>query len=137
MCTTTVIKTRDNEIIVGRTQEYSALFLSEIVFIPRNTKLPSTFLLKTDYYFINKYSFIYQNGPGVIDDKYLVIEGMNEHGLSVSMLDFPFAKFPQIDQEEINFEKINIMYLSSYLLSNFKSVDEIKIQFDEIISKFY
>lgn len=137
MCTLMTIKTKDGAWITGRTNEFMSYYGSELVFKPRFSKFKSAFLKENKYTWENKYSFIYENALKSLSQEEFVIDGMNEKGLSVSMLSFSYHDWKELDRNDIKKHNINIVLLPSYILGNMSSVKEVRKSKDKLEEMFY
>ncbi len=123
-CTTFILKAKDGSIIYGRTLEWGAFDAeSDIVLVPRNLTFTSELSGgKEGMNWKNKYGFIAVN----MLHNPLYLDGMNESGLSIRVLFFPgFAQY-QPYEESSKSSTLNNAELTSYILGQFKSVEEIK-----------
>ena len=125
MCTLVSIRTKNNSIITGRTNDFTAYYESELIFEPRNKEFNSSFSFNKNKW-NNKYSFIHQTSPGMLDNPEISVDGLNEKGLSVSWLYYRYHEYKELQEDQIKPNNINFIYLSTYLLGNFKDVKEIK-----------
>ncbi len=137
MCTLMTIESKDGSVVTGRTNEFTAYYKSELIFRPRESKIPSWYSENTGHTWENKYSFIYQNAVGIIQNSDLAIDGMNEKGLSISLLYFHYHEYKELKKEEIKPKNINFMFLGTYLLGNFSKVSEIRKSKDKLEEIFY
>ncbi len=123
-CTSMVFKAKDGTGIYARTMEWGASDLkSEMVLVPR--AMPFASALgdgKTGMAWKNAYGFVGINAGGLP----YATDGMNEAGLTVGALFFPgFAEFQEssADQQSVTISSVDIV---NYLLSNFKTVEEVR-----------
>ncbi len=145
MCTAIKIHTKNNEIIVGRTNEFSGSFGSDLLFLPRGFKYLRFYDRPQYGYEEIKYATVGNASTTMIKmglefEKYSLIDGMNEFGLSVETHYFPVVFGWKVIKEADMPENSN--YISGYtlttlLLGQNKSVAEvrewIKINHDRII----
>ncbi len=126
-CTDFLIK-GDKGNVVGRSMEFGIFLDSEIIFYPRGLK--TTSLLKGSVKglsWVNKYSYLAVNAFKTD----MVVDGMNEGGLSFGVLWFPGAKYPSNESSGSN-QTIALEDLGSWILGNFSSVEEVKHRITEI-----
>ena len=89
MCTSIILKTKSNQYITGRSNEFYTEYNSALVFIPRSYEHKNTFGTKQlNFCFKNKHSYLGVNMEGIIPIEDLMVDGLNEKGLSVSLLYF-------------------------------------------------
>ena len=122
-CTHITIKASDDTLVVGRTMEFGPNLKSQIITKPAKfaftNKAPNG---KPSKAWIGKYGFIYMNGFGID----LVVDGMNEKGLSVSALYLPgYTTYAEPTDDNV---KHGIPYLQAgaWILSQFDNVDAVK-----------
>ena len=123
-CTSFLLKAKDGSIIYGRTLEWGAFDAkSDLILIPRNFEFTSELgggIKGTTWK--SKYGFI---GINMVNQPFY-LDGMNETGLTIGVLFFPeFAKYQPFEKgtESVSMSNAD---LPSYILSNFKTVQEIK-----------
>lgn len=137
MCTLMSIEARDGSKLTGRTNEFTAFYKSELVFEPRNSKFKTNFSEGTHSTWENKYSFIHQTAPGIIPSQEMGADGLNEHGLSISLLYFHYHDYKELKKDEIKPHNVNWIYAGSYILGNYKNVEEIKKDQKKLEDIFY
>jgi choloylglycine hydrolase len=123
-CTSMVFKAQDGTGIYARTMEWGASDLkSEMVLVPRAMSFSSALGDgQTGMAWKNVYGFVGINAAGLP----YATDGMNEAGLTVGALFFPgFAEFqePSADQQSVTVSSVDLV---NYLLSNFKTVEEVR-----------
>lgn len=119
MCTAISLKSKKNEVIFGRTMDFSYEIDPEIYIIPRNYEWVNIF---NTHKFNNPYKII---GTGQNIGKVILVDGINEMGLGVAALYF---------QGEAHFEREPVMNtrvpigsieMVNFLLGQCQDVDEI------------
>ena len=123
-CTSLTFKAEDGTAIYARTMEWGASDLkSEMVLVPRAISFSSALGAgKTGAAWKNQYGFVGVNAGGLP----YATDGMNEAGLTVGALFFPgFAEYQTLKADEQT-TTISNVDLVNYLLSNFKTVDEVR-----------
>ncbi|MBU0683450.1 MAG: choloylglycine hydrolase family protein [Candidatus Omnitrophota bacterium] len=123
-CTSFVIKAKDGSPVYGRTLEWGIFDAeSELVMVPRNFIFISELGGgKQGTTWQNKYGYVAIN----MLKKPYYLDGMNEAGLTVGSLYFPgFAKYQVLKEGEERFA-INNVDLVPYILSQFRTVKEVK-----------
>ncbi len=127
MCTSITLIAKDGTVVAGRTNEFECYYNADIIFKPRNTKQQSWSVTQpTEFTWLNKYSYIYSNAIGVVDQKDIACDGMNEHGVGVSVLTFHYHNYIELSIEELNPENINYLNLGAYILGNYSSIEELE-----------
>ncbi len=119
MCTAVSLKTKGQEIIVGRTMDFSHELDPEIYVIPKDYEWTNAF---DSYKFKNQYKII---GVGQKLKKEILGEGMNEEGLGVMALYF---KGEAIYNTEVNsLERIAVgsIEMVNFLLGNCQNVNDV------------
>jgi choloylglycine hydrolase len=123
-CTGITLVAKDGAVVFGRTQEWGTFDLkSRVAIVPRGyplqTKLPDG---KKGLSWKTKYGLV---GIDALE-KDLLIDGMNEKGLSVNL----FYHEGSAEYAKYNPSKaansVPILALAPYLLSNFESTDEVR-----------
>src|SRR5271156_4230370 len=123
-CTSMIFKAEDGTRIYARTMEWGASDLkSEMMLVPRAIAFSSALGDgKTGAAWKNQYGFVGVNAAGLA----YATDGMNEAGLTVGALFFPgFAKYQEVKADELATTVGNVD-LVNYILSNFKTVDEVR-----------
>ena len=123
-CTSLIFKAEDGTRIYARTMEWGASDLkSEMMLAPRATPFVSALGGGvTGAAWTSRYGFV---GVNAADLPYAT-DGMNEAGLTVGALFFPgFAGYQEQKTDELATTVSNVD-LVNYLLSNFKTVDEVR-----------
>lgn len=123
MCTAISLKTKNN-FYFGRNLDLNYSFNYDIVVTPRNFN----FNLRKEPAFKTKYALF---GMAIVsNDTPLYFETMNEKGLCMAGLNFPWlAKYYSEDKNKINLAPFELI---PYLLGNFTNIDEVKEQLKNI-----
>lgn len=123
-CTGINLKTVDEKNIAARTMEWSPFFLdSKLIVIPRNYPyIGSTPDGNNGMKWNSKYGVL-----GIsFTDEMIILEGMNEAGLSLGTFYFPeYASYEPYDKKNSS-KSISVPQLGSYILSQFASIEEVK-----------
>ena len=123
-CTGITLVAEDGAVVFGRTQEWGTFdLLSRVVIIPRGyalqTEMPDG---KKGLAWKTKYGAV---GLDVLE-RNLLIDGMNEKGLSVNLFyNEGFTKYAEYDPSKAS-QSVPILALAPYLLTNFETVDEVR-----------
>lgn len=121
-CTDFQLKTTNGTVIAARSMEWGVDMKSQLRTYPRQQERQST---APDGHaglsWQAKYGYVGAN----CYDRDMVIDGMNEKGLSVGGLWFPGASYPKANPQQYK-KAINVLDLGSWMLGNFASVDEVK-----------
>ncbi len=117
MCTAISLKSKKN-FYFGRNLDLDYSFEYDVVVTPRNFE----FNFRKEGNFRNKYAMF---GMALVQNNTpLYFEAMNECGLSIAGLNFPWlAKYYDVD---INKKNIAPFELIPYILGKFKNIDEVK-----------
>lgn len=124
-CTGITVKTEDRDMIQARTIEYGEGNLnSKIVVSPRGKEYQSLTPLgkMNGHKWKAKYGFV---GATVVSDMFIG-EGINEVGLNAGLFYFPHYGSLEKYSEENSNVSVADMFLVSWILSNFSTVDEVK-----------
>lgn len=124
-CTGISIKSNENAYLQARTIEYGESNLnSKLIIVPKNhsfnSLLPNT--KETGISWKSKYNFV---GISVINERFIA-EGLNETGLNAGFFYFPNYGSLEKYNKKYKSKSLVDLQLVSYILSNFKSVEEVK-----------
>lgn len=126
MCTAISLKCDDGSRFFGRNMDLEYEFGQSVIVIPRNFDLINRV---TNENSSNKYAIM---GMGTVIENYpLLADGCNEHGLACAGLNFPgLASYDaEITENKINIAPYDMIL---WILSNFKTVDEVLAVIDDI-----
>lgn len=124
-CTGININSLDGGAVFARTIEYGESDLaSKLVISPKNKSfsslLPNT--KETGLKWVAKYGYV---GISMMDDRFIA-EGMNEVGLSAGLFYFPHLGSLKRYDKKYKSKSLVDMQFVSFLLSNYKNIDEVK-----------
>jgi len=120
-CTDFLIRSEEGNIVIGRSMEFGTFLDSEIIFFPKGLKTTSMLEGKTKgLSWTNKYSYLAVNAFGMD----MVVDGMNEKGLSFGILWFPGAKYPSNSSNNTK-KTIALEDLGNWILGTFSNVREV------------
>jgi len=121
-CTDFLIKSEKGNAVVGRSMEFGTFLGSEIIFFPKGLKTTSTLNKGAKgLSWTNKYSYLAVNAFGMD----MVVDGMNEKGLSFGILWFPGAKYPSNGSNSIK-KTIALEDVGNWILGTFPNINEVK-----------
>lgn len=124
-CTSFVLNAKDGARVYGRTLEFGLPLHSELLVIPRGYVLKGAGPDGLDgggLVWTSKYGAAGANGLGLP----VLVDGMNEKGLTGGMLFFPnLAKFQDVAPSEAK-TSIASYELLTWILTNFATVDEVR-----------
>lgn len=121
-CTDFLLKDEKDHVVVGRSMEFGTPLHSKITFFPKGEK--STSLLKDQKKGLSwksRYAYLAIT-PFDLD---IVVDGMNEKGLSIGLLWFPGAKYPKVSLKDPK-KTIALEDLGNWILASFSSLEEVK-----------
>ena len=124
-CTGGALVATDGSVVSGRTLEFGVPLDSELVVYPAGTAFQGDTPkgANTGLKFEAKYGFC---GLDAFGHKDAIVEGVNEEGLSAGIFYFAgVAKFMENDPAEYD-QGLSPIQLITYLLSTFKTVDEVE-----------
>lgn len=130
-CTGITLRTTAGQTITGRTIEWAFTPLTGMyTFVPRGYTQRS-FLsdgLKEGMEFTSRYAYI-----GIaVEQAEFVMEGINEAGLSAGLFYFPdYGEYEDYDRNK-KYKTISDFQLVSWILANFKTIDELKRAINDI-----
>ena len=125
-CTGITLKSKDGAVVFGRTMEWGTFDLnSRIVIVPRGYKFSGhTPDQKTGLDWETQHGFVGLDAPAMGEG--LIVDGMNEQGLSVNGFYHPgFAEYQAYDPDRAS-QSIGPGDVVPYLLSTCKTVEEVK-----------
>ena len=122
-CTGVTLKAKDGSFVFGRTMEFAHEMNSEVIVIPRNFKFTGvTSTGGNGLQWETKFAAVGAN----FNDTPVIIDGINEKGLSCDMLYFPgFADYQSVTDSD-NPKTIAPWQLGTWILTKFQSVLEVK-----------
>ena len=122
-CTGITLKSKDGSFVFGRTLEFGRIMGSEVIVIPRNIKFNGvTSTADNGLEWKSKFAAVGAN----FDDTPVIIDGVNEKGMSCGMFYFPgFADYQSVVDAD-NSKTIAPWQIATWILTNFKSVSEVK-----------
>lgn len=130
-CTSFLLKGSDGGYVYGRTLEFGMPLHSEFMTIPRAQQLKGIGVdgkYGTGLNWTTKYAAAGMNGFTLPE----FMDGMNEKGLTGGVLNFPnSASYPVVTQADSG-NSINAAQVLTYVLTNFATVDEIKLGLQKI-----
>jgi choloylglycine hydrolase len=122
-CTGIRLTAKDGSIVYARTLEFGCPLNSQILFLPRGHEfIGTTASARPGLAWCTKYAAIGLNGEGLD----ILVDGVNEHGLAAGGFYFPgYAGYqPSVQEEEAG--TIAPWEVMTWMLTNFKTVDEIR-----------
>ncbi len=128
-CTSLLLTTSDNGYVYGRTMEFGFELESKGIFVPRGYAMEGRKNSgKTGKTWTSKYAVIGLNAL----DMGIVVDGMNEKGLTGGILYFPgYAEYtPEKDANPA--KALAPWEFLSWALMNFATVDEVKAAIDQV-----
>lgn len=121
-CTDFQVKAQDGSVIIGRSMDFSVPVESKVVVFPRGYEFGSDTPDGDDgLEWVSEYGFAGLNAFGID----VVIDGINEEGLSVGLLWLPGTKYQKVRKEEAG-KALSNLDLATWMLGNFATVEEVK-----------
>ncbi|HWB11251.1 MAG TPA: choloylglycine hydrolase family protein [Pirellulales bacterium] len=129
-CTGITIKPRDGSVIFARTLEFATDLKSNLIVVPRDHEyVGSAPGNLPGLRWTSKYAMVGINAF----DMPLVVDGLNERGLSVGLFYFPgFAEYQEVESDEAD-RVLAPWELGSYLLSTCSNVKEAVTAADRVL----
>lgn len=124
-CTSLVLPTTDGSYVYGRTLEFGIPLKSEMMFSPRGIEYKGVGQdgkVGSGLNWKAKYAYTGLNALG----QPIVVDGMNEVGLTGGLLNAPNTAVYQNTTAEQSKQSIASYQMLTYVLSNFATVDEVK-----------
>jgi choloylglycine hydrolase len=130
-CTSFLLKGSDGGYVYGRTMEFGLPLNSQLTIIPRNLSMPGVGVdgkPGTGLNWTSKYAAAGMNGLGMP----VLVDGMNEKGLVGGLLNAPNTAVYQVVSPADSSRSIASVQMLIYALTNFATVDEVKVGFEKI-----
>ena len=130
-CTSFLLKGSDGGYVYGRTLEFGMSLYSEFMTIPRAQQLKGIGVdgkYGTGLNWTSKYAAAGMNGFTLPE----FMDGMNEKGLTGGVLNFPNSASYLVVAQADSGNSINAAQVLTYVLTNFATVDEIKLGLQKI-----
>ncbi len=130
-CTSFLLKGSDGGYVYGRTMEFGMPLHSQLTTIPRSYSLKGIGVdgkYGSGHEWTSKYAVAGLNVLGLPE----FVDGMNEKGLVGGMLNFPNSAVFQAVAAANSGDSINSVQVLTYALTNFATVDEIKVGLQKI-----
>lgn len=124
-CTSLLYKDARGKPYAGRTMELPMELPYELTYFPAGSKFDSQVKAHPDLTFESKYAFISVTVPDPISKESKVVEGINEAGMSFSLLAFASTDGPR-DIVGKTSAVLAAIDLGAWVLSNFANVAEVK-----------
>jgi penicillin V acylase-like amidase (Ntn superfamily) len=137
MCTSLVYRDTANKVYFGRTLELTSDLPYQIVFLPAGVPFSSEIEGHPTFEYTGKHAFIAVAMPARVPTKEAplglgdlkALEGMNDQGLTFSLLSYPTASGPQAAVDATR-AVLSASDLGSWALSQFATVAELKTALD-------
>lgn len=127
-CTDFILKSKDNSVVVGRSMEFGQVLPTVVKIFPRGEKIQSAgYNNQNGMSWTSKYTYLGLYNTAAT----AVMDGFNEKGLSIGLLWFPGAKYPNTPNAAPN-TVINFIDVPNWLLGNFASVNEAALALTKI-----
>jgi len=120
-CSDFIVTTEEGQFLVGRTMDDAQLFHTEVRVQPRGERLATNPHQKqAPMVWTSSYGYV-----GMVAYPDLVIDGLNERGLSVGVLRLPETEYPALNPESLK-PVLSFVDLPRWILGNFATVEEVK-----------
>ncbi len=129
-CTGIQLQTEDGTFVSGRTLEFGISFDIDIIVVPRNYEFVGHTTLGDGKKWKTKYASV----GTIIADNEVILDGINEKGLSAGSFYFPgFAKY-SVTTSENQAISMSSSDITQWIVSQFATVDEVRaaIENDEV-----
>ncbi|CRI65647.1 Choloylglycine hydrolase-like protein [Thiocapsa sp. KS1] len=129
-CTGGALTAKDGGTVVGRTPEFGVPLDSNLVVWPAGSSFQGTTATgRNGLAYQSKYGFIGMSAADMFDQ---IVDGMNEKGLNVGLFYFPgYAEYAEPTPENA-VKGLSPGQVSTWILANFATVDEVKQHIDRI-----
>lgn len=129
-CTNIGLKAQDGTAVRARTMEFANLLYSNVVLIPAGTPMRGTLPDGgKGIAYTTKHNMLGANAVGLD----VILDGMNDRGLSVGLLYFPgFAEYAETTPDNAA-RAMAPHEFGNWVLGNFASVDEVKAAIGDIV----
>ncbi|HCW54219.1 MAG TPA: hypothetical protein DG753_10880 [Clostridium sp.] len=119
MCTSITINTNNNDVILGRTFDWSVSEKYKVIVAPRNYEWTAK---SSSEHFDSKFAFIGLAVEFPIIEHPIFVDGVNEKGLMCATLWLNDSSYSPYEEGKINLESYDIVL---WILSQFSSVDDV------------
>jgi len=126
-CTAMMVKDVNGNTYVARTHEFSGVLPDVMNYVPAGSLIESQAPDgKQGITFKTKYPFVAVSLENMTPNakQSAVHEGLNDQGMSLSLLEFQGARGPSIDSDASKI--LSVVDLGSWILGNFQNVDQVK-----------
>ena len=128
-CTGLKCTPKDKHAVHGRTFEFGVKVDTSIVFVPRGYSFTGKTPQGDGLKYISKYAAV---GAIAVDD-FVMLDGLNEKGLSVGTFYFPgYAEYAQITKENQG-KALSPADFSNWIVTQFATLDEVKQALSEVV----
>lgn len=128
-CTHFLLKDQNNQCVIGRSMEFGVDVQSQIVVFPSGQTHESLIDGHLGMRWTQKYAFV---GMNVFHDDSLIIDGMNEKGLSIGGLWLPGTKYPSPKQKDLE-QMVALKDIGSWVLGSFATVSEVRKALQKVV----
>ena len=128
-CTGILLKADDESIVTGRTVEFGSDIDMSVAVIPRNFKFTGNIPNGNGMAYTSKYAAV---GIYCFDNKVLM-DGMNERGLSAAAFYFPgFAQYAKITTDNQT-NALSPVEFPNWILTQFATIEEVKAALHSVV----
>ncbi|MCF7984161.1 MAG: linear amide C-N hydrolase [Thiohalocapsa sp.] len=129
-CTSLVYRDANGAAYAGRTMELPAELAYQVAFYPKGSSFSSRADQHEALDYAAKHALVAITVPDPVTKDHKVVEGLNDQGLSFSLLAFASTQGPK-DMSEKTLKVLSAIDLGSWALSQFATVDEVKAALEE------
>jgi len=131
-CSNFQLISTDNTVVIARSMDYWLNLNSHVVIVPRNTFYQSKApIIPNGYSWQTIYGFVAIQPIGVETLDHIVIDGINEKGLSFGILAMD-SKYPKVLPTESKMA-LEIGLVGAWVLGSFSTVDEVQSNLNNVI----
>jgi len=129
-CTNIALKAKDGTAVRARTMEFATLLHSSISVVPAGTSMRGTLPDGgKGIAYTTKYNMLGANAAGAD----VILDGMNDQGVSIGLLYFPgFAEYAKVTPENTAHAMAPHEF-GNWVLGNFASIDEVKAGLGKVV----
>lgn len=121
-CTDFLLMDQNKQYVVGRSMEFGLDLQSNIIVSPRGREIQSMINGQKGMTWKQNYAFI---GLTALGQEQLIVDGVNEKGLSFGVLWMPDSKYPENNLSDMS-HTLSLIDVGAWLLGTFATVAEVK-----------
>lgn len=128
-CTGMKVVAQDGSAIHGRTLEFATPLTCSVAFVPRGYPFKGSTPLGSGLSYLSKYAAV----GAVLQNQLLMMDGLNEKGLSVGTFYFPgYAKYTPLEKKQLS-KALSPIDFPNWILTQFATLEEVKEALEGVV----